>query len=182
MNTDVYKVGKFEKVSFEQFKRDWLDKNPTSKTCWTDEEIKMIYDNIQLPTRATAGSAGYDFSLPVQLTVHVDSAVVIPTGIRCIIKRGWFLDLNPRSGHGFKHGIHLANTRGIIDSDYYYADNEGHIMVKLVNDCNAEGMLNSSLTVDPGVGFCQGIFTIHGVTVDDEAHEQRTGGFGSTSK
>lgn len=175
-------VAKFEKVSFEQFKESWLDKNPTTKTKWTDEEIKNIYDEIKLPKRSTVGSAGYDITAPVDINVPFGTSIVIPTGIRCKINESWFLDINPRSGHGFKFGLSLANTRGIIDSDYYNADNEGHIMVKIVNNNSAVNTQNKPFEVASGNAFCQGIFTIYGITEDDEATGLRTGGFGSTDK
>ena len=85
----------------------------------------------------------------------------------------------PRSGLGFKYGVSLANTVGIIDSDYYYADNEGHIWVKLVN----QSIISEECIVIPkGTAFMQGIFLPYGVTEDDNVTEQRTGGFGSTDK
>lgn len=131
------KVAKFELVSFEQFKKAWMDKNTTSRTDWTNEELLDIYNEIKLPTRGTKGSAGYDFFTPINISVRYGESVVIPTGIRCRIEDGWFLNINPRSGSGFKYGIRLANTHGIIDSDYYNDKNEGHIMVKIVNNDNA---------------------------------------------
>lgn len=173
-------VAKFEKVSFEQFCKDWTAKCPIAKTKWTEDELKNIYDNIQLPTRGTTGSAGYDIKAPVDFTVKFGSSLVIPTGIRCKIEDGWFLDINPRSGQGFKFGIRLANTRGIIDSDYYGADNEGHIMIKIVNESNVAA--EKDFAVEKNTAFAQGIFTIYGITEDDAASEKRTGGFGSTSK
>lgn len=173
-------VAKFEKVSFEQFKKDWLAFNPTSKTMWTDEEIQEIYDGIKLPSRGTVGSAGYDFFAPINISLKYKESVVIPTGIRCRIKDGWFLDINPRSGSGFKYGIRLANTRGIIDSDYYNAKNEGHIMIKLVNNDNAVNIDEETFEAEKGKGFCQGIFTVYGITDDDECDRQRTDGFGHT--
>lgn len=176
----MHKIAKFEKVSIEQFKKDWMKHNPTTKSVWSDEEIKELYEAITLPTRSTTGSAGYDFKAACDLTINFKTAAVIPTGIRCHIEEGWFLDLNPRSGHGFKTGIHLANTRGIIDSDYYNADNEGHIMVKLVNDC--ETLTDNPFIVEKGNGYCQGIFTIYGITEDDECEAKRHGGIGSTDK
>jgi dUTP pyrophosphatase len=176
----MYKIAQFEKVSFEQFKKDWLKHNPTAKTAWSDAELEELYAAIKLPTRATNGSAGYDIIAMHDITVPFGGSVIIPTGIRCNIDNGWFLDLNPRSGHGFKYGIHLANTRGIIDSDYYNADNEGHIMVKILNDCNT--LTNNPFIVEKGKGFCQGIFTIYGITKDDECDAERHGGFGSTDK
>lgn len=176
------RVAKFEKVSFKQFKHDWLDKNPTSKTEWTDEELMDIYNNIRLPKRGTVGSAGYDFFAPMDINLKFGEAVVIPTGLRCKIDNSWLLDINPRSGHGFKFGVRIANTRGIIDSDYYGADNEGHIMVKLVNDCEAINKEHKVFEVERSKGFCQGIFTLYGLVEDDECEEKRTNGFGHTDK
>ena len=90
----------------------------------------------------------------------------------------WVLCLYPRSGLGFKYRMQLNNTVGIIDSDYFYSDNEGHIFAKITNDSN-EGKV---LTVDKGLGFMQGIFMEFGTTIDDEVTEERNGGFGSTSR
>ena len=88
------------------------------------------------------------------------------------------LKIYPRSGLGFKFRLQLNNTVGIIDSDYYFSDNEGHIFIKITNDSN-EG---KTLSVKCGDGFAQGIFVEYGITVDDEASEIRNGGFGSTTK
>jgi dUTP pyrophosphatase len=71
-----------------------------------------------------------------------------------------------------------VNTVGVIDSDYFYSDNEGHIFIKITNDTN-EGKV---VDVASGQGFAQGIFMTYGVTVDDDVTEQRNGGFGSTTK
>ena len=176
------KVARFEKVSFEQFKKDWLKNCPINKSAWTNDEIKEIYNNIKLPGRGTKGSAGYDFYVPVEINIPFNTSKTIPTGIRCNIKEGWFLNLNPRSGQGFKYGIRLANTRGIIDSDYYGADNEGHIMVKIVNNEDAVNHDKNTFTIEKDKAFCQGIFTIYGITEDDDADDERTGGFGSTNR
>lgn len=171
------RIAKFEKVSFEQFKKDFLDTFPEWKE-FKDDEIKIIYDNIKLPKRATVGSAGYDFFSPTHITLNKNASIKIPTGIRCRMNHGWVLKEYPRSGQGFKYGIHLANTVGIIDSDYYKSDNEGHIFMKLVNDST----LSQQVDIKTGEAFCQGIFVQYGITEDDEVIEQRNGGFGSTSK
>ena len=89
----------------------------------------------------------------------------------------WVLKLYPRSGLGFKYRLQLNNTVGIIDSDYYYSDNEGHIMAKITNDSN-EGKVAH---LKEGEGFIQGIFLEYGITVDDDADGVRNGGFGSTT-
>lgn len=167
----MQKIAKFEKVSFGQFREALAD------SCMTDEEIKRVYDGIKLPKRATTGSAGYDFYSTVDFELEPGETIKIPTGIRAKIDDGWVLCLFPRSGLGFKYRLQLNNTVGIIDSDYYNSDNEGHIFIKITNDSN-EG---KTLKVGRGDGFAQGIFMPFGITVDDSADGVRNGGFGSTS-
>ena len=175
------RVAEFSKVSFEQFKKDWIDcfqgqyhHNPEI----ANEEIKDIYEKIPLPKRATKGSAGYDFYAPIGITLRPHETIKLPTGIRCRIADGWVLKCYPRSGQGFKYRLQLNNTVGIIDSDYFYSENEGHIMIKLTNDSN-EG---KTFMVEQGGGMMQGIFVEYGITFDDNAKEIRNGGFGSTDK
>lgn len=163
------KVAKFEKVSFEQFNEDW-DSNQSI--------AKATYDNIKLPRRATTGSAGYDFYAPEDIEIAPGDSIKIPTGIRVKIEEGWVLKIYPRSGLGFKYRLQLANTVGILDSDYYYSDNEGHIFIKITND-SREGKV---VSIKEGEAFAQGIFVEYGITVDDDTTAIRNGGFGSTSK
>ena len=89
-----------------------------------------MYEGIKLPVRATSGSAGYDFFAPFDFILAPSQTIKIPTGIRCEIDEGWVLKIYPRSGLGFKFRLQLNNTVGIIDSDYFYSDNEGHIFIK----------------------------------------------------
>lgn len=164
-------VAKFEKVSYEQFKKDFI------KHVGFDDEniIKEVYDDIKLPKRATQYSAGYDFYSPITFQPLVGEGVIIPTGIRCKMEPGWVLNLFPRSGQGFKYGMHLYNTVGVIDGDYYNADNEGHIMVKI-------SVKEECPLIEEGERFCQGVFTQFGITIDDGADGVREGGIGSTGK
>ena len=173
----MLKVAKFEKVSLAQFKRDLPD---LIRDSLTDNAIEELYENIKLPQRATKGSAGYDFKLPYDILLSPGETILIPTGIRVKIVDGWVLKLYPRSGLGFKYRLQLNNTVGIIDSDYYYSANEGHIMAKITNDTNED----KTLTLESGKGFMQGIFVEYGITVDDENYEKslRDGGFGSTER
>lgn len=164
-------VGKFEKVSFEQY---YEDIKPLLPDDWTDEEIKQSWEEIELPVRATSGSAGYDFISPVGFTLFPGASVVVPTGIRVRIDDGWMLMCAPRSGLGFKYGMALANTVGIIDADYYYSDNEGHIMLKVYAKDKVE--------IEYGQKFAQGIFIPFGVTTDDNTTTERNGGLGSTDE
>ncbi len=160
--------------STEQFKKDWID------TFGLDEEanIEEIYENIKLPRRATAGSAGYDFFAPVRLILAPGETIKIPTGIRVEMEPEWVLKCYPRSGLGFKYRLQLNNTVGIIDSDYFYSDNEGHMFSKITNDTNEE----KTIDIAQGEGFMQGIFVEYGITLDDDVTDVRNGGFGSTTK
>lgn len=150
----------FEKVSRGQYIADGGDES--------------AYDGVKLPVRATAGSAGYDFFAPVTLFVPAGGTIKVPTGIRCRMDADRFLAIFPRSGLGFKYRLALDNTVGIIDADYYGADNEGHIMIKMTNNGERD------LVVEAGKGFAQGIFMKYFLTDDDSASSSRTGGFGST--
>ena len=131
-----------------------------------------------MPKRATKGSAGYDFYTPVSFQLKPGETIKIPTGIRCEMNPRWVLMIYPRSGLGFKFRLQLNNTVGVIDSDYFYSDNEGHIFIKITNDSN-EG---KTVEVQGGQGFAQGIFMQYGIVEDDDTVEERNGGFGSTTK
>ena len=167
------RIAKFEKVSRERFVADWLDTFGGSEA-----EAIVWYAGIRPPKRATKGSAGYDFESPVYFKLKPGETIKIPTGIRVSMREDYVLMVFPRSGLGFKYRLQLNNTVGIIDSDYYYSDNEGHIFIKLTNDSN-EG---KELEILAGEGFAQGIFLQFGITEDDEVTEIRNGGFGSTTK
>ena len=171
------RIAKFEKVSWTQFQKDYVDTFGEDTTIDMDD-VKNIYDDINLPVRATSGSAGYDFKSPINFKLKPGSTIKIPTGIRVKIDDGWVLKCYPRSGLGFKFRLQLNNTVGIIDSDYYDSDNEGHIFAKLTNDSN-EG---KTVEVRAGDGFMQGIFVEYGITLDDDVTDVRNGGFGSTTK
>lgn len=168
--SEFKRVARFEIVSFEQFKSAFDNK--------TEEEIKTIYDGLILPKRATKGSAGYDFFAPFDIVLKPGETAKIPTGIRVYIEENYVLKLYPRSGLGFKYRLQLNNTVGIIDSDYYYSDNEGHIFAKITNDSN-EGKI---VEIKAHTGFMQGIFVEYGITFDDDVTSIRNGGFGSTTK
>ena len=170
----MQRIAKFHKVSFEQFKADWADAFPDT----SEEDIIHIYEGIRLPARATSGSAGYDFFTPVPLTLAPGESMKVPTGVRAEIDTGWVLQIFPRSSLGFKFRLQLNNTGGIIDSDYFFSDNEGHIFAKLTNDTRED----KTIQIPAGTGFMQGIFVEYGITVDDDADAVRNGGFGSTTK
>ncbi len=140
------------------------------------EPITGFEHEIKMPARATKGSAGYDIFTPVPIDIMPGQSVTVATGLRCRIEEGWVLLIMPKSGLGFKFRLQLDNTVGVIDSDYYNADNLGHIMVRITND-SREG---KELHIPAGKAFAQGIFVPFGITESDEAEGERRGGFGST--
>ena len=168
------RIARFHKVSEEQFLSVLKEEFPE----YTGEEIRSIYASVKLPRRATKGSAGYDFFAPFAFSLEPGASIKVPTGIRAEMQEDWELKLYPRSGLGFKYRMQMNNTVGIIDSDYFYSDNEGHIIAKITND-SKEGKI---MEISAGMGFMQGIFLEYGITVDDDACEVRNGGFGSTTK
>jgi len=154
---------KFELISEKQYEKD----------------LKEVcnYNDLELPTRSTKHSAGYDFKSPIDFTLNPGESKKVPTGIKASMNEDEFLAILVRSSMGFKYNIRLCNQVGIVDSDYYNnPDNEGHIFIKIQN----EG--NESITINKGDRFAQGIFMNYLITDDDMAFGERTGGFGSTNK
>lgn len=189
----MQRVAKFEKVSFEQYKKDFMNTLGSWFLVYADElpfnfndpdstavetKVKEIYERIKLPKRSTKKSAGYDFFTPFKIHLEPEQSILMPTGIRVFIDDGWVLKCYPRSGLGFKYRLQLDNTVGIIDGDYVDSDNEGHIMAKITNDTKEA----KTIDVEVGKGYMQGIFVEYGITKDDDADGVRNGGFGSTDK
>ena len=169
-------IATFEKVSLNQYIKDRLSTIDLEK-----EELPMTdflllatkeWEALELPKRGTSLSAGYDFHIPYEIAIGANS-VLIPTGVRCRIDEGWALFLYPRSGLGTKFGMALENTTGIVDADYYFAANEGHIMAKLYTR-------NKIASLKQGDRFIQGVFLPIGLATNGNTEKERTGGFGST--
>lgn len=175
------KVAQFEKVSFEQFYKDLKDTNKELAEAieageWSEDDVRDIYNGIQIPVRATTGSAGYDLSIPYGVEIEPGETLKFPTGIRCKIDEGYVMFVYVRSSVGIKKRCFLLNGTGVIDSDYYSADNEGHIFVAIKNDGH------QPVTFNTGDKVVQAVFVPFGVTHDDSTDGVRIGGIGSTSK
>ncbi len=164
----MQRIALFEKVSKKQFLAD-LQANGFSAD-------KELYEDIRFPKRATKGSAGYDFYLPMDLTLRFEESIRIPSGIRCKMESGWVLTLYPRSSLGTKYQLQLDNTVGVIDADYYHAENEGHILIQITN----HSLKKETVQLKKGTAFIQGVFLPFGITEEDETDRRRVGGFGST--
>lgn len=159
------KVAKFMKVSLKQLEKELKN---------TDIDANEVFNASILPQRATKFSAGYDFYSTIDLILESGESLIIPTGIRCKMLEDYVLCIFPRSSMGFKYGMALANTVGIIDCDYFNADNEGHIKIKIKNNSK------ENLIIKKGERFAQGIFLNYGIVEDDQVDIERKGGIGST--
>ena len=171
-------IAEFKKVSYLQFLSDYSNIYNFGNSDYESEIVKNTYKKIVLPKRSTSGSAGYDFVCPFDIKLNSGESIKIPTGIRCRIDDGWVLKLYPRSSFGFKYRMQLDNTVGIIDSDYFDSDNEGHILAKITNDSKEDKVL----MIKKGDRFIQGIFLPYGIVKNDSTTVVRNGGFGSTGK
>ena len=144
------------------------------------EKISKYADvDFPMPERKTELSAGYDFCLPEDVILYPGKLQLVPTGVKAYMQAGEYLGMHIRSSMAVKKRIMLVNNVGIIDADYYNnADNEGHIMLALLNTSD------NVIALTKGERVAQGIFYNYLVADGDEkvAKEVRGGGFGSTSK
>lgn len=167
----------FEKVRPEAFEHDLMLYKPIA---FLGNKTKEIYDNIKLPVRKTKYSAGYDICTPLDITIPAGERRVIPTGIKAVFREdemeAWHLQMYVRSSVGIKDGIVLTNGTGIVDSDYQFAENDGDMMLALMNTSD------NQVTYKAGDRICQAVFCLHGITNDDMAEADRKGGIGSTGK
>ena len=156
---------KFEKISFEQFKKDIKD------------DVNL-YNEYKLPQRGTKNAAGYDFYSLYDYTLKPGEIMKIPTGIKVSMEDDDVLFLIDRSSMGFKYNVRMCNQVGVIDADYYNNNaNEGHMWIKIQNEGDKDYI------VKKGEAMIQGIFIKYLKTDDDiESDSVRTGGIGSTNK
>lgn len=154
----------FEKISYEQFKKDIADD-------------KELYDSYELPKRATKASVGYDFFAMKDYKIEPGEILKIPTGYKAKFGQDEALLLFVRSSMGFKYNVRMCNQVGLIESDYYNNDsNEGHMFVALQNEGDETYFINK------GDAYTQAMFINFLICDDDNVQSKRQGGFGSTNK
>lgn len=155
---------KFEKISLKEFEKQ------------ENDDIEM-YEKLEIPTRGSKFSAGYDFHAPYRITLKAGKATKIPTMIKADMEEDEVLLIDVRSSLGFKHNVRLANTIGVVDKDYYNnSNNEGHIFIKLYNPNDYD------IVLEQGERFAQGIFIKYLKVDDDNVERTREGGIGSTGR
>ncbi len=136
--------------------------------------------NINLPVRSTKNSAGYDIEAAEDCIVPAfklgQKPVLVKTGLKAYMESDEVLILANRSSNPGKKGLILANSIGVVDSDYYgNPDNDGHIMFAFYN------FKDEDIEIKKGERIGQAMFQKYLVTDDDIASGERTGGFGSTN-
>jgi len=85
-------------------------------------------EGLPLPSYATPGAAGLDVVAAEDLDLMPGQRHAVATGFRVAIPEGYEIQVRPRSGLAFKHGVTVPNTPGTIDSDY-----RGELKVLLIN-------------------------------------------------
>ena len=145
---------KFEKISYEQFKRDIIDD-------------RQLYEEYEIPSRETYYAAGYDFHALCDFVIKPGMTKKIPTGIKAEMENDEVLLIVVRGSQGFKYNVRLINQVGVVDKDYYNnPTNEGHIWIGLKN----EGI--KDYVVNKGEGIAQGMFIKYLLTANDDINEK----------
>ena len=174
------------------------------------EKVSKYADaEIAMPVRKTSQSAGYDMvaaedyiipslwqmceeskkiwsveddefvtmDLMAQFTKQTGfKPTLVSTGMKCKLEPGTWLQLSVRSSSPLKYWLMMGNGIGVIDADYYNnPDNEGEIFFQIYN------LSPFNIQIKKGEAIGQAIILPYGVTEDDVAGGERTGGFGSTS-
>jgi len=126
-----------------------------------------------LPTRATTGSAGYDFSIPLnQAPIYIapKKDALIKTGVKAKMPEDMYLGIHIRSSTAVTKTLRLVNGVGIIDSDYYSNEkNDGEIGIILYN------FGKNTVCIKPGERIAQGIFQKYYTTDNDLTKAKRMG-------
>ncbi len=149
--------------------------------------------DIILPKRSTKNSAGYDFCCAEDVKIEsyfkkVLKAItnkeeealkptLIKTGVKAYMQEDEVLYIYNRSSNPMKKGLVMANSVGVIDSDYFEnPDNDGHIMFAFYN------FYPFDIIIKKGDKIGQGVFQKFLITDDDKTEGERKGGFGSTGE
>ena len=138
------------------------------------DNLRKTEGTIKLPQRMTEKSAGYDFFANATYSIKPKEIVKVWTDVKALMNDDEVLILDVRSSMGGR--FMLANTIGIIDADYVNAENGGNIGLFLKN------ISDKKQTILKGDRVGQGIFLKYLTTDDDNVHNKRKGGFGSTNE
>ena len=131
--------------------------------------------DIQLPTRGSKVSAGYDFYLPCDITLQPNEKTCVWSDVKAYMNEGEVLMLHVRSSIGIKKGLMLSNITGVIDADFYNnPSSDGNIGIALYN------YSDKTVELKRGERICQGVFIPFLVADNGNTDKERVGGIGST--
>ncbi len=146
-------------------------------------EVANGFENkgINMPIRKTKYSAGYDIEAAEDCTIPPfklgQAPTLVKTGLKAYMPKDEYLMLCNRSSNPKKKGLVMANSIGIIDSDYYgNPENDGHFMFSFLN------IKEEAVEIKKGDCIGQAIFQKFLIADNDSAVGSRVGGFGSTGK
>lgn len=175
------KVTKYKDVDFN------LPIRKTANSAGYDFEVPVdivipplsdLYDSLIQET----GGRGFRPTLTLKETADITKRskarpTLVPTGVKCYLPEGYYLELSVRSSTPLKHLLILANGVGIIDADYAdNPDNEGEIFFQIIN------LAPFPIRLQKGDLIGQGIIKTYNTTDDDIKQGERIGGFGSTTE
>lgn len=134
------------------------------------------YQDIKLPERKTAASAGYDFYVAKTITVEPGQKALVETGVKAYMASDEVLKIYMRSSIAKNHDLQMPNHVGIIDADYYENEtNDGAIFILVHNYGDIP------ITLDKNSRIAQGIFEKYYISDQEiKPKRPRKGGFGST--
>lgn len=175
---------KFEKV--KRFQDDDSFNLPVRKTAGSaGYDFEVAEDIIIPPYRACIDKMKeFQHKLPSQpglkdiarWTSSTARPTLVPTGVKCYMDPGYYLELTVRSSTPLKYWLICANSEGIVDADYYSnPDNDGEIFFQVIN------LSPSKIYLKKGDIIGQGIIKKYVTIDDDDTTAERTGGFGSTT-
>jgi dUTP pyrophosphatase len=139
-------------------------------------KIKKLNTEAVIPAYQTKEAAGFDLHSIEDVVINPGERKLIGTGLAFEIEYGYEVQIRPRSGLAYKHGITVLNTPGTIDSDY-----RGEIKVLLIN------LGSEPFEIKKGERIAQAVVApviqAEIIEVDELSDTQRgSGGFGSTGK
>lgn len=153
--------------------------------------VKLVHPDAKVPEYQTSGAAGFDLAIVEDAVLKWQEPQLCSCGIVIETPRDHFLLLAPRSSTYKKWGVSLANTIGVVDSDY--AGNDDVIALNLIwtdetlvwTDETQEGLTldGYSLKIPAGTRLAQGLFipvAQTGFQVVKDMTQQTRGGFGTT--
>jgi len=134
-------------------------------------------EGLAVPAKMTPGSSGCDIAAAIEksMVLRPGERALVPTGFCFEIPAGCEVQVRPRSGLAWKHGITVLNTPGTIDSDY-----RGEVKVILANLGTEPFVLNRGERIAQVVPMTVAADLLFEENQSLSETERGSGGFGHT--